>query len=843
MSIARWRSFLGLVSLLVLVACGKDPESAPTTAPEWDVSVLLESSSLSIAGTTLATNVKSTKPYADHWLSWELVVAGTAVRSGRVPDSRFVRAEFDENGQPAPITAKAGFGTFDIRLPSLSGELVFYEPDGDGRRELARTTYTPPEVRPGQTSSALMRPEDVLGITRIVDHGAGRLNIAILSEGYTEGEMGAFHADAEAQVAALSTNPSYAPFWGQINVWRIDVRSRQSGLDDPANGIEVDTAFDTSFGSNTARCIWFTSGEAAAAANQLANSVGAHVGAILVNTPAYGGCAGGSLVTTVRSNTTILPHEMGHSVFGLADEYVEESNCHGPSYAPNVSPTFELETLPWSDMVNTSQLPTPDSAGPDVIGAFEGAAYCAHDMYRPMLDCMMRSNQPMCAVCQREMQRYFAGAPGGGGGGGGGGGSGGGGGDGGYSGSCSGEGCTPGGCGNGVCSPGAEDSYSCPPDCPAVCGNGMCDYQETHDDCPEECAGFCGDGLCQPDVEDSYNCLSDCPAVCGNNGCDNGETCTECPSECPCVPGCGDGVCGPTESSYTCLGDCPPVCGNGSCDNGETQLSCPGECGAVCGDNYCAPGVEGWQNCPGDCPAVCGNGSCDGESCWACPGDCGVCPAACGNASCESGESCSTCAADCGQCPASCGNGTCGPGETCGNCQQDCGPCTTPTCGNGTCSGSETCTTCAVDCGVCPPACGNGQCSGGESCNSCPQDCGGCQSGCGDGSCAPYIEDSYNCLIDCPPVCGNGACDNGETNQACPGDCGPKCGDAYCTPGAEDSYNCLTDCPPVCGNGACDNGETCACESDCGSCGPVCGNGQCEQGEDCWCLDCGYCPP
>lgn len=844
MRVARWRSLLGLVSLLcVMLGCQTEPGET-TPRPEFDVSLSLEASALKVVGVAPAKAL-AVKPWAEHRLSWELLVDDKVLRSGEVPDTRWVRSEWDETGKPKSIVTKAQFATFGLRLPGVEGDLIVSEPDGAGRRELGRTRYVPPT--PGTTSQPLLvRPGDVLGTTPIVGGGTGGVNIAILAEGYTEGELGQFHADAEAMAAALANHPSYAAFAGQLNIWRIDVRSRDTGIDDPNSGAVRDTAFDTSFGvGDNHRCIWFGTSAGASAARDLASSVGADFAAVIVNTPIYGGCAGGNLLTTYRGNPEVLAHELGHAVFGLADEYVEESRCGAYSPAPNVSPTFERETLPWSDMVDTNQLPTPDSAGPGVLGAYEGAQYCAHGRYRSAHNCLMRElGGPMCPICQREMQRVFSGAPGGGGhgGNGGGGGSGGEGGEGGDG--CVGLQCTPTGCGNGVCAPGVEDSYTCPPDCPATCGNGVCDYQETHAECPSECNDFCGDGQCAPDVEDSYNCLSDCPQVCGNGMCDNGETCTECPSECPCAPGCGNGVCEPSESSYTCWGDCPAVCGNGTCDNGETQLGCPGECGAICGDNYCSPGVEGWASCPGDCPAVCGNGSCDGESCYACPGDCGACPAACGNGSCETGESCATCAQDCGTCAPGCGNGTCGAGETCGTCPTDCGTCSTPACGNGSCSGGETCSSCAADCGACPPTCGNGSCSGGETCNGCPQDCGACPSGCGDGVCAPYVEDSYNCLSDCPPVCGNGACDNGETNQACPGDCGPKCGDAYCTPGSEDSFNCLSDCPPVCNNGACDNGETCSsCQSDCGACGPSCGNGLCEEGEDCWCFDCGYCPP
>ncbi|KXZ50499.1 hypothetical protein GPECTOR_16g674 [Gonium pectorale] len=89
---------------------------------------------------------------------------------------------------------------------------------------------------------------------------------------------------------------------------------------------------------------------------------------------------------------------------------------------------------------------------------------------------------------------------------------------------------------------------------------------------------------------------------------------------------------------------------------------------------------------------LCGDGACSGgETCRACPADCGVCgPGAgfCGDGVCNSrnnggrlslgyGETCSSCAADCGQCTDAlfCGDGVCSPArhETAKTCSADCG--------------------------------------------------------------------------------------------------------------------------------------------------------------------------
>jgi hypothetical protein len=58
-------------------------------------------------------------------------------------------------------------------------------------------------------------------------------------------------------------------------------------------------------------------------------------------------------------------------------------------------------------------------------------------------------------------------------------------------------------------------------------------------------------------------------AVCGNNICEAEESCSNCPQDCKCPNGyqCQEGICLPT-----------PVCGNGYCEKGETPENCPEDC-------------------------------------------------------------------------------------------------------------------------------------------------------------------------------------------------------------------------------------------------------------------------
>jgi hypothetical protein len=117
--------------------------------------------------------------------------------------------------------------------------------------------------------------------------------------------------------------------------------------------------------------------------------------------------------------------------------------------------------------------------------------------------------------------------------------------------------------------------------------------------------------------------------------------------------GCGDGVCGASESCRDCPSDCGDCCGNDVCDAafGEDCTTCEDDCGACCGDGACvAFHDEDETTCPEDCAPRCGDGTCDemsaGESCFTCPEDCGDC---CGNHICDDifGENALNCAEDC----------------------------------------------------------------------------------------------------------------------------------------------------------------------------------------------------
>ena len=253
-------------------------------------------------------------------------------------------------------------------------------------------------------------------------------NVVLLAEGFTAAQQNDFNNACMTFVNAFRTTPPFDELSSAINVFRVNVRSTDAGADDPAaaggTGAMVNTYFDASFGGNNIRrllvCNTTTALQVAAA--QVPEFT---VVLLVVNSTIYGG-SGGSVGTYSLAGgaTEIAIHEMGHTAFGLADEYPyyaggnETGHDHHPAGEPgepNVTTNSNRNTLKWRWAVagttaiptmanpNCSQVdsrPSPVPAG--TVGLFEGAHYYHCGAYRPEYDCKMRAlSVPFCRICRQ----------------------------------------------------------------------------------------------------------------------------------------------------------------------------------------------------------------------------------------------------------------------------------------------------------------------------------------------------------------------------------------------------------------------------------------------------------
>jgi len=112
------------------------------------------------------------------------------------------------------------------------------------------------------------------------------------------------------------------------------------------------------------------------------------------------------------------------------------------------------------------------------------------------------------------------------------------------------------------------------------CGNGVCDYGETSDNCAKDCQCVGLNG--EPDS--GHQCCAGLTNVNNYYQIDSQGSCYEGLSTATakyfCV-NCGNGVCDANEDKCNCPEDCgqpAPLCGNYKCEGGETMSSCAIDC-------------------------------------------------------------------------------------------------------------------------------------------------------------------------------------------------------------------------------------------------------------------------
>lgn len=259
-------------------------------------------------------------------------------------------------------------------------------------------------------ATALVTPAVAQTVATVIDNGdpAELYDIVVIGDGYRAVEQSRFDSDVQRVIAEFQRTRS-APFDSMMHCYNVHTVFRpslQSGADDPAAGVSVNTAYDSSYGvGGVQRCLYLATnaGRSLAAADAaLAPDSDGRI-MVLVNSSQYGGCAA---TFSVSYNGSLLPevqvHEWGHSFTGLADEYDtgQPGSYFGPEFTdPNVtnSPTGNK----WSAWLG--------HAGPNgTVGAYQGANYYQFGVWRPEPDCLMRNlGSPFCSVCREAVTLSF----------------------------------------------------------------------------------------------------------------------------------------------------------------------------------------------------------------------------------------------------------------------------------------------------------------------------------------------------------------------------------------------------------------------------------------------------
>ena len=244
---------------------------------------------------------------------------------------------------------------------------------------------------------------------------SNRLNIVILSEGYTSNQLAQFSVDATNAVNALLSHPPYQEYRAYLNAFTIKVASHQSGSSH--SGATPDTYFNSSYDPVSDFLITipqnfadpdYSHGQGKVVALLQTNMPSCHLPILLVNDLTDGGSDGFDQIAIGSVGymaPEILTHETGHVLANLGDEYTSAYPGFPDIEEPNTTQQTNRLLIKWKAWISTNTpIPTPNTVGDGVVGLFEGAHYHATNWYRPELNCVMGAyGAPFCSVCSEAL--------------------------------------------------------------------------------------------------------------------------------------------------------------------------------------------------------------------------------------------------------------------------------------------------------------------------------------------------------------------------------------------------------------------------------------------------------
>jgi hypothetical protein len=304
-------------------------------------------------------------------------------------------------------------------------------------------------------------------VVPIIDNGppTQKVDLLVISEGYTATEMPKFQADAKRMLDALFAEEPFKSRRGDFNVRALELPSAESGVNRPNAGVFKRTPLGTQYNIFDSERYMLTLDNRAL--RDAASAAPYEFIEILANEKTYGGGGVFNDHATASVDSAfshyVFVHEFGHHFAALGDEYdtsdvaYETGASDRPEpWEPNITALKDPAQLKWKDLVTPgTPLPTPwnkqdfekHSAGiqerrreirqrkaPEeemdalfreqqnfeekflaamkhgqAVGAFEGAGYEAKGLYRPQADCIMFTRDPVgfCQVCRRAISRVI----------------------------------------------------------------------------------------------------------------------------------------------------------------------------------------------------------------------------------------------------------------------------------------------------------------------------------------------------------------------------------------------------------------------------------------------------
>lgn len=237
-------------------------------------------------------------------------------------------------------------------------------------------------------------------VTTVLANGTTqtRYDMVILGDGYQQSQQAQFNQDVNNFLTALFQKQPYQTFAAYYNVHTVFRPSVDSGADRPDENPPIfrNTVYDATYNyGGVDRCLYIQNTSQALADAALAPASEGRV-LVMVNDTRYGGCAGTFAVSyNGGSMVEVQAHELGHSLGQLADEYDYPNQTYTGSEPAAVNITTSPTGQKWSVWHGT-----------DGISAFQGAGYYLYGLYRPKVNCLMRSlGVALCRVCQENITK------------------------------------------------------------------------------------------------------------------------------------------------------------------------------------------------------------------------------------------------------------------------------------------------------------------------------------------------------------------------------------------------------------------------------------------------------
>ncbi|NVN96111.1 MAG: peptidase M64 [Bacteroidetes bacterium] len=243
-----------------------------------------------------------------------------------------------------------------------------------------------------------------------------KLDIAIIADGYTKKDIEKMKKDFENFKDYLLKSKPFDKNIDKINIWGDAAISAESGITNPVDTFVAKTILGTSFNTiNSDRYLMTL--ENKTLHDQLSNVAYDQI-IIMCNTKKYGGGGIYNFYCTAAAGNAqsefLLQHEFGHAFAGLADEYYTSEVSVEDFYPltiepwePNITTLVNFESK-WKNMLDkNTPVPTPAvNENNKITGVYEGGGYISKGVYRPFIDCTMKSAHAnlFCPVCKRAIQ-------------------------------------------------------------------------------------------------------------------------------------------------------------------------------------------------------------------------------------------------------------------------------------------------------------------------------------------------------------------------------------------------------------------------------------------------------